>query len=262
MRSGVPPSSYPAQAVLSWAGGSVTPMSLSGATGPLNPRSSGVRSADGRRFAHPYGPRVTARVGDATVVDSDDVWMEHGASPLPRLWFPAEAVDRAALRGDAVAEAEDGDDEEAAALAGRVSVAFDAADRWFLEDEPVYAHIKDPFHRVDVTRSSRHVVVTVGDTVIAETRRPRLLFETGLPVRHYVPFSDVRTGLLEKSETVSECPYKGDGQHWHVVVDGERIEDAAWSLPAPLPEGVDAREHVCFYDGKVTVTVDGERLGA
>jgi uncharacterized protein (DUF427 family) len=61
---------------------------------------------------------------------------------------------------------------------------------------------------------------------------------------------------------VSECPYKGDGQHWHLVVEGNRVEDAAWSLPHPLPEGLAAAEHICFYPDKVEIEVDGERIAA
>jgi len=87
-----------------------------------------------------------------------------------------------------------------------------------------------------------------------------MLFETSLPARFYVPFADVRIDLLERSETVSECPYKGDGQHWHLRVAGTTAGDAAWSLPHPLPEGLAAAEHVCFYPDKVEVEVDGERI--
>lgn len=131
-------------------------------------------------------------------------------------------------------------------------------DRWFEEDEPVYAHVRDPYHRVDVRASSRHVVVRHRGRVVVESVRPKRLFETGNPTRHYLPFADVRLDLLERSDTVSECPYKGDGQHWHLVVDGDRVENTAWSLPHPLPEGLAAAEHLCFYPGKVEVVVDGE----
>jgi len=87
-----------------------------------------------------------------------------------------------------------------------------------------------------------------------------LLFETSNPVRFYVPFDDVRIELLARSETVSECPYKGDGQHWHLRVDGEVVRDAAWSLPHPLAEGMAAAEHVCFYPAKVETEADGEHV--
>lgn len=70
----------------------------------------------------------------------------------------------------------------------------------------------------------------------------------------------MRLELLEQSETVSEFPYKGDGQHWHLIIGDQMVPDAAWSLPHPLPEGVTAAEHICFYPEKVEVMVDGERV--
>jgi len=145
-----------------------------------------------------------------------------------------------------------------APLDGYVTVDYGAMDRWFEEDEPVYAHPRDPYHRVDVRASSRHVVIRRNGTLIAESRRPKLLFETGIPVRYYLPFADVRNDLLEKSNTISQCPYKGDGQHWHLRVGDGRIDDAAWSLPHPLPEGLAAAQHICFYPATVDIEVDGE----
>lgn len=155
-------------------------------------------------------------------------------------------------------------------LAGYAALYFDRMDSWFEEDQEVYAHPRDPYHRVDVRAASRHVVVRHGDAVVAESERPQLLFETGLPVRYYLPAGDVRTALLKKSDTVSQCPYKGEGQHWHLAADGaegedgadsSEISDVAWSLPRALPEAVEADGHFCFYPDKVTVEVDGERVG-
>jgi uncharacterized protein (DUF427 family) len=145
-------------------------------------------------------------------------------------------------------------------LAGHVKVEFSAMDRWFEEDDPVYAHLRDPYHRIDVRSSSARVIVRLRDQIVAESSRPKLLFETSVPARYYLPFADIRLDLLQRSDRVSECPYKGDGQHWHLVIGDERIEDAAWSLPHPLPEAAAAIEHVCFYPDKVEVTVDGKRL--
>jgi uncharacterized protein (DUF427 family) len=177
---------------------------------------------------------------------------------------PGKPATWSAMVGDSVAERavtaspRTASDEEL--LPGFVTIDYAAMDRWFEEDEPVYAHPRDPYHRVDVRASSRHVLVRHRDQVIAESRRPKLLFETSNPIRYYLPFDDVELGLLEISETVSECPYKGDGQHWHLHVDGEIIADAAWSLPHPLPEGLAAAEHVCFYPAKVELEVDGHRV--
>lgn len=73
-----------------------------------------------------------------------------------------------------------------------------------------------------------------------------MVFETGAPPRFYLPWMDVRIGRLHPSLTVSQCPYKGDGQHWDVVVGDVSVPEAAWSLPHPLPEGLAAAEHVSF----------------
>ena len=86
-------------------------------------------------------------------------------------------------------------------------------DAWFEEDDEVFVHPRDPYHRVDVLNSSRHVKVIVGGEVVAETRRPRLLFETGLPTRYYVPKLDVRLDLLTPTTTVTRCPYKGKASY-------------------------------------------------
>jgi uncharacterized protein (DUF427 family) len=135
-------------------------------------------------------------------------------------------------------------------------------DRWFEEDDPIYAHPRDPYHRVDVRSSSRHVLVRHDGDVVADSHRPKLLFETSNPTRYYLPFADVRLDLLERSDTVSQCPYKGDGQHWHLTTRHGRVDDAAWSLPHPLAEGFLALEHVCFYPDKVELTVGGQRVNA
>jgi uncharacterized protein (DUF427 family) len=87
-----------------------------------------------------------------------------------------------------------------------------------------------------------------------------MLFETGQPPRYYLPWADVRLGMLDLSDTVSECPYKGDGQHWNLNTAGGHLADAAWSLPHPLPEGIAVAEHICFYPDKVKVTVDAHLL--
>ncbi len=135
-----------------------------------------------------------------------------------------------------------------------------AMDFWFEEDDPVHPSSRDPYHRVDVRSSSRHVVVRHAEEFVAESDRPKLMFETGNPIRYYLPLADVRVELLTESDYVSACPYKGDGQHWHLSNGGERVENAAWSLPHPLPEGLAAAEYICFYPEKVEVEVDGSRI--
>lgn len=88
----------------------------------------------------------------------------------------------------------------------------------------------DPYHRIDVRRL-RACRGPLPRRHIAESSRPRLLFETSLPVRYYLPPEDVRTEHLQRSDTVTPSPYKGPGQHWYLTVTGHRVDDAAWSLP-------------------------------
>jgi uncharacterized protein (DUF427 family) len=136
-----------------------------------------------------------------------------------------------------------------------VRIDWDAMDSWFEEDEEVFVHPRDPHTRVDVLASSRHVRVEVDGVTVAESSSPRMLFETGLPVRYYLPKTHVRMDLLEPADTVTRCPYKGDARYWSVL--GHK--DLAWSYPAPLPESQNVAGLVCFYDEKVEVFVDGIR---
>ncbi len=134
-------------------------------------------------------------------------------------------------------------------LAGYCSVSHEAADLWLQEDEPVRGHLRDPYHRVDVLESSRRVEVKAAGETIAESDRPKLLFETGLPARVYLLRADVRPGILEPSETSTHCPYKGEASYWSVRAGDRLLEDAAWAYEAPLPEALKAAGHLCF-DGE------------
>ena len=147
-------------------------------------------------------------------------------------------------------------------LRDHVAFEYDAMDAWYQEDDRVYAHPRDPYHRFDIHHASRRVVVRHDDVVIADSRRPALLFETGLPARYYLHPDDVRVELLERSRYVSQCPYKGAGQHWNLQLDEARIRNVAWSLPEPLGEAEVVRGWFCFYEDRVVVEVDGVVSGS
>ena len=119
-------------------------------------------------------------------------------------------------------------------LDGVVVLDFGGFDAWMEEDEPIVSHPRDPFHRVDTMRSSRHVRVELGGELLAETRRPVLLFETSLPMRSYIPREDVRMELLVPTGTRTRCAYKGEARYWSVEGAGAAGEDLAWSYEAPL----------------------------
>lgn len=95
---------------------------------------------------------------------------------------------------------------------GHVAVAWEAVDEWLDEEELLVAHAHDPFTRIDVRRSSRHVVIEHEGELIADSRSAVLLFETGFPVRYYLPSEDVRD--LEPSPTRTRCAYKGEAEHF------------------------------------------------
>jgi uncharacterized protein (DUF427 family) len=134
-------------------------------------------------------------------------------------------------------------------------------DHWYEEDEEIFIHPRDPHKRVDAIRSSRHVQVEIGGTVVADTRSPVLLFETGLPTRYYIPREDVRFDLLTPSGLHTGCPYKGTADYWSWSGGGEAKVPAnvAWSYPEPLPAAGAAAGHVAFYNEAVDIVVDGER---
>jgi uncharacterized protein (DUF427 family) len=142
-------------------------------------------------------------------------------------------------------------------LRDHVRLDWDSMTAWFEEDEEVFVHPRNPTTRVDVLPSSRHVRVLLGDTVLADTTRAHVLFETGLPPRWYIPKVDVRMDLLAPSPTVTHCPYKGSAEHLAATIDGATV-DVAWVYPSPLPESQRILGLVAFYDHRVTVLVDGE----
>jgi len=144
-------------------------------------------------------------------------------------------------------------------VSGHVVLSWRDMDAWYEEDDEVYVHARDPYHRVDVLRSSRHVRVEMLGETVADTTRPRLLFETGLPTRYYIPRADVRMDLLVPSDTTTQCPYKGVAGYYGVRVGGKLARDMVWTYRFPIPECPKIENLLCFFDERVdAVHVDGE----
>ena len=139
-----------------------------------------------------------------------------------------------------------------------VRIDWPAMDEWLEEDEPVYTHPRDPYSRVDILGSSRHVRVELDGVTVADSRQPRILFETGLPPRYYLPLSDLRTELLRPSDTSTHCPYKGTAGYWSVDTGKGVHTDVVWIYRTPLPESQKIAGLACFYDEKTDVYLDGE----
>jgi len=135
---------------------------------------------------------------------------------------------------------------------------WDKMDAWYEEDEQVFKHPRDPYHRVDVLESSRHVEVVVNGVKVADSHRPRLLFETSLPTRYYLPKLDVRMDLLRPTSSSSICPYKGVAEYWSLEVGDTVMPDLVWSYRNPVVEAPKIAGLVCFYNEKVDLYVDGE----
>ncbi|MCZ1006142.1 DUF427 domain-containing protein [Streptomyces lydicus] len=100
-------------------------------------------------------------------------------------------------------------------------------------------------HHIEVRQGTEHVRVTVGGRLLADSRHPLLLQETGYPVRYYLPPEDVRTDLLTPSETHTFCPFKGTASYWSLP-DGP--EDIAWAYPQPRTAVAEIKDHFCFYE--------------
>jgi uncharacterized protein (DUF427 family) len=229
---------------------------------------------------------VRVRFGGETIADSQHPLLLREARIVPVYYFPPSAVRMELLQptahrvhcphkgeasywtirvGDKIAEnaawSYPAPSANAAALRGHIAFQWNLMDAWYEEEEEAFVHARDPYKRVDVLPSSRHVRVTVHGETVADTHRPHLLFETGLPTRYYIPMDDVRRDLLVPSQSSSRCPYKGIASYWSVRVGETTFPDLIWSYRDPIPECPKIRGLVCFFqEREATLYVDGEPL--
>jgi len=146
----------------------------------------------------------------------------------------------------------------AAFLSGHAAFYWGKLDEWWVEDEQVFGHPRDPYHRIDTYRTTRPVRVSVDGEPVAESARVVALFESGLPPRFYLPAEDVRMELLEPSETKTRCAYKGVASYWHVRSGDTLHEDLAWAYPEPERDALSVRDLICFFNERVDLEVGGE----
>lgn len=229
--------------------------------------------------------RVRALLGGETILNTTSGMLLHESQILPRLYFPlsdlrseflepsdhsthcpfkGDASYRSIRIGDHFAENAlwlyEEPVEESSWLRGYGSLYWEKMDTWLDEDEEVFGHLRDPYHRVDVRGSSRHVKVLAGDEVVAETNTAKLLSETGVPNRWYIPPEDVRSEPLAPSETTTHCAYKGQASYHSLRVGETEIPDAAWFYLEPFENALKAKGHLCFLGDGITTEVDGEAL--
>ncbi|UUP15724.1 DUF427 domain-containing protein [Nitratireductor thuwali] len=224
----------------------------------------------------PSPKRIRAIVGDEAVADSVDAVLLLEKGHMPVYYFPRrdvrldlmERTDHAThcpFKGDAsywnvrigtkrlenAAWSYESPTPESDQIKGHVAFYWDRLDRRFEEDEEVFGHPRDPYHRIDVRPSSREVKVVFAGQTVARTHRALYLFETGLPTRYYIPPGDVRSEFLVPSQRTSICPYKGTASYWSLKVDDEAAENAVWAYENPLPECPRIKGHFCFYPEQV-----------
>lgn len=263
-------------------------MTLSVGTGPFGHAPAGVFNRElpelkGLIYFEDFPRRVRGELAGETIVDSRRAKLLHEHGLLPVLYFPQDEVRMDLLeagdkrttcpwkgeasywsvrvddvRADAAAWAYPRPVEGAPPLNGYLAFDWDAMDRWLEEDEELVGHVRDPYHRVDVLDSSRHVKVSLDGVVLAETERPKALYETGLPVRWYIPPEDVYLEHLVHSDTRTTCAYKGRASTLSVRLDGEVRDDLVWTYPDPRRDAERIRGHLCFYNEFVDIEVDGE----
>ena len=154
-----------------------------------------------------------------------------------------------------------GDDATVEGLAGRARFEWDSVDAWFEEDEQVFVHPRDPYTRVDALRSTRTVRVELDGVMLAESRSPVLVFETGLPTRYYLNRTDIDFTHLSPTDTVTACPYKGvTSGYWTARLGDTSHPDIAWTYDFPTRQLLPIAGLVAFYNEKVDIYVDGQLL--
>jgi uncharacterized protein (DUF427 family) len=260
-------------------------MSLTMGTGPFGHEPVGVSSPElpreEWRYLEPSPRRIRGIVADVVVVDSGRpmLFFEHGQ--LPRYYFPRESVRTDLLVPNGHTKLTEGkgtahfvdlvvgdrrvkragwtyqsDEDLVPDLRPYVAFYWRAMDRWLEEDMEALAHARDPYHRVDAVPSSRHVRVLLDGEVLAESRRPVVIFETGLPARWYLPREDVRV-QLEPSELKTVCAYKGYASYFSARTAGGVRDNLVWTYREPREDAEPVRDLVCFFNEHTDIEVDG-----
>ena len=261
-------------------------MGLMTGTGPLGRKPAGTFNFEppepGKAlYLDPTPKRIRVEVGDQVIADSQHAMLLHESGLQPIYYFPPEDVRSEFLEttdrhthcpkkgdasyytirvGDEVVE--NGAWYYPDPLAGAppnkdlIAFYFDRMGRWMEEGQEIGVHPRDPYHRVDVLKTDRHIRVSLDGELLAETSRAMALFETNLPVRWYMPAADVVT-TLEPSDTVTRCPYKGAAAYYSVG-DGEGGKDVIWYYDDPLDEVLGIKGLLCFFNERVDIELDGE----
>ena len=223
-------------------------MTLTVGSGPFGHRPGGefnFRPPGSVRYLEDSPRWMRARLHGETVADSKRTKLLHESGTLPHLLFPEEDVQLDQIPDEAVRRRDE--------LPGLVELDWHAMEEWLEEEEPAFGHPRDPYHRIDVRRTSRQVRVSLNGETLAESSRPLALFETALPTRWYLPREDVRMDLLTEGELRTTCAYKGHARHYDF---GEQ-DGVAWTYDEPEREVAPIAGHIAFYDERVDIEIDG-----
>jgi uncharacterized protein (DUF427 family) len=264
-------------------------MTLTVATGPFSGRSPGMFNFEFETptgavlFWDPVPQRIRVVFEKETIADTTNAKLLHETTHLPVYYIPESDVRAEVLipsdkrttcphKGDArywslqVGDRLEPDAvwsypepiEPALFLSGHLAFYWNKVDEWFAEDEQLFGHPRDPYTRIDVYPTSRRVRVLVDGEVLADTTRARVLFESNLPPRYYIPREDVRMDLLETSPKVTRCAYKGLARHWHVRAGDTLHDDLAWTYPQPQHDAEPVHDLIAFYNERADIEIDGE----
>jgi len=232
-------------------------------------------------YAEPLRRRMRVRFGGAWIADSEDVLILHEPGRYPVAYFPQDSIVAGTLEPDTFTLnhrdlgptawfiVRSGEQRKARAawqytglpahareLQGRVAFAWPAMDAFFEEDERIVGHAADSYHRIDIRQTSRHLQVRNGDRVIADSKRPLVLFESGFAPRWYVPRTDIEETALTPVEGQTFCPYKGIASYYDIG----NAHRAAWYYPNAWTEVARISNLVSFEPDKVAVSLDGAQL--
>jgi uncharacterized protein (DUF427 family) len=234
-------------------------------------------------YLEPSPKRVRVAVGDEVIADSRRVMMLHESGHQPVYYFPPDDVrseflessdrhTRCPRKGEAsyytIRVGESVVDagawyypdplEGTPPINDLIAFYFNRMDHWYEEDEEIFVHPRDPYHRVDIVRSDRDVRVSLDGEELAHSTRALALFETNLPTRWYLPREDLSAESVD-SETITGCPYKGAASYHSVRLGDGRVErDIVWYYREPYDEVARIAGLVCFFNERVDLELDGQ----
>lgn len=226
-------------------------MSLTTARGPLGPDPAGRFSPPlppGIVYVEPHPRRIQAVLDGAVVIDTEQALIVHRPGRTLTYAFPEEVVGGLPSRPEPEAS-------------GYVTVAWDAVDTWIEEGRELVHYPPNPYHRIDCRPTTRRLRAEVAGTTLVDTDDTTIVFETGHAPRLYVDPAQVRTDLLRRTSTTSYCNYKGWATWWAAVIDGEVIDDVAWSYDDPPPESLPITGYLSFDEDTAHVVADLPRTG-